>query len=66
LVLTCTGLYGFNLINLNPILINIQDVKSITCGFSTSIIQTNRNHLHIYAFDNILNNTKTQYIWDVI
>jgi hypothetical protein len=66
LILTESGLFGFNLLNLIPITINIQNVNSLSCGFNKSIVQTRRNHSHIYMFHNILDNSMIQYIWDVI
>ena len=66
LILTTMGLFGINLPNLNPIAINIEDVKSITCGFRSSIIQTQRNHTHVYMFHDIMDNMIAEYAWDVI
>jgi len=66
LILTDSGLFGINLSNLILITINIQNVTSLSCGFHKSIIQTRRNHTHVYTFYDILANSMTQYLWDVI
>ena len=66
LILTDTGLFGIKLDNMLPIIINIQNVNSLFCGFHKSIIHTKRNHSHIYMYHNILDSSMVQYIWDII
>lgn len=66
LILNNDGLFGLNLSNLILININIKSVNSIHCGFNKSIIQTRRNNTRVYTFYDILDNSTSEYLWDVI